>query len=497
MNRDNSPRDRQTSRLPSTAGSVLLSLFLVSAGCLSLQTDTGVRIPSAPAEIEGSYLVTLREKPLLDVGVRGFDQAQTMLGDGARVDSRTLELSYSRPGWRAWTLTLHHRSEGQRLLGATLECSGTDGGEVREACPRNNAERYSLILPDAAGAPGMLGLGPFLGETLEPGTGGSLDLWDPVDPGKLHWGAVANPDRDGCVELSLTLNNRTTKTPLPTLPYNRTLTACQGIPLPVEMSAGPIHWRLQDWGAADASLEAQGAAPTLPEPRPSTRDCSIDFPAHDNKTLPMRTYMSWAVENDRIVSEWAAAHPNGFALPSVGYAVTTGRGISSNSYVVAGDLFLYDPDEGSLLPLMMKEEHQRTLVVEESTFHQSEPYGSGDPATGLPPFDPMCPEDLVDLDALAQTLGDRLPPPATVNEAFLMPELMWGLQGFGPWTWPYQTEQRSDWTPVREIYQPSPWPYRAYVNYVPDDDGVALLDAAAMDPGGEWVRWVEREPASP
>lgn len=474
---------------------VLLSLLFLSAGCTSFEFQDAVHIPDPPSELEATYAVSLENEHLLNVTVEGLGDRAASLGDGSTQQGTALELRYDRPGWRTWRLELVHAPGLEELREARLRCQGEDTEDVRQACPRNNPERYELALYDAAGAPGMLGLGPFLGSELTEGDTGRIDVWDPADPGTLSWAATptSDPDEPSCLRLDLNWTDPTAKTPVPTLPYERSLRACEGVPLPVKITSGPIHWELKDWNSSGDVPQRSHQPANLPPPRDEAGECSTTYPAHDDTTLPAPPYMAWAKENDNIISDWTQAHPRGFAFPSVADALTTGEGTTSNSYVVKGVLLLYDPAENSLLALNMGEEHRRTLFIENSSFQQSEHLGSGEPTTGLPPMDRMCPASGIAMGDLTDTVRARLPSSANVRSTFLAPELMWGLQGLGPWTWPYQTE---DWEPVRNAFAPPAWPYRGYVTYLPDDRGVGLLDAAAIDPAGEWIRWLEREPAS-
>lgn len=489
MRRSTRDPRRRAHPLPWT---LLLALLVLASGCISLADDAEeVQIPEPPSDLEAIYSVSVDDRPLMTVAVDGFDASTARLGDDTTRSAVALELSYQREGWRDWTLTLHHTPDGERLLGAQLTCQGEAGGEIEEACPRNDPEEYQLVHHDAYDAPGLLGLGPFVGTGIHPGDSGSIELWDPVDPGELGWTATAaSVDREApCVEVTYNWTEPGAKTPIPTAPYNRSITACQGIPLPVELSVGPILWQLESVTDGGEPLEASGPGPDDPPVRATSSSCSVDFPPHNETQLPSPTYMEWAEENDSTVSTWVQEHPDGFAFPSVAHASTSGEeGTTSNAYNVVGSLLLFDPEERSMRYLWMEEQHQQTLILEESEFQETEEFGS---SSGIPPMARMCPDEAVELAGITSAVEDRLVD-STVQDTFLAPEMMAGIQGSGPWIWPYQMD-RDAWEPIRELFEPTTWPYRAYVNYIPSDGRVALLDAASVDPAGDWIRWLELE----
>jgi len=473
---------------------VLLLASIALAGCLGSASPADVDVPRFPQEVTAVYDVRLDGETVMNVTVQGTEQAVTQLGDESRQESVKLTIKYEREGHREWKLELHHIEDGSRLLTADLQCSGQAGEEFRKACPSNNPETYSLWLPDAFSAPGMLGLGPFLGETVQMGDEGRLDLWDPVDPGSIAWQAhkATNRDNRSCVNLNFEISNQAAKTPISTLPYNRSLVTCDGLPVPVELSAGPIKWELRDWrseGTRSSSMEAN--LPSKPI-RGGLDECSIDFPPHNKTKLPSPNYMEWAQDNDSNVQEWLQNHPDGFAFPSVAHSSTTGSGTTSNSYVVQGLLVLFDEESGSGLVLAMTEEHRRTLVLEESSFEQSDRLGT---ISGIPEPDEHCPREEVEMTELTSTIEANLPDGICARSTFLAPELGAGIQGLTPWASPYQPTDEGQ-PDTRDVFNPPSWPYRAYVTHFTCDGGAGVLTAASLDPAGDWIRWVEQDPPS-
>lgn len=474
----------------------VVAFSLLTSGCISIlpEEQETVSVPEPPGELTASYQVLQGGSPLLNVTVEGFDETEATLGTGESEAATSLRVTYHRPGWRTWDLELRHGEDLESLLQAQLSCEGQETEELQKTCPRNNAETYKLDHRDAAGAPGLLGLGPFLGDDIHAGESGTLPIWDPVDPGTLSWTARSSetPTQKECLSVDLIWEDQSAKTPLPTLPYNRTMRVCEGVPLPVQLSAGPIEWQLSSWKASGTLEQDETPRTPLPETRATSTDCTVRYPSHNGTTLPMRAYMDWAQDQDPIVSSWVDGHPEGFALPSVAKAMTTGEGTTSNAYVVEGMLFLLDPTGPSILSLTMSEEHRRTLVVEESSFEESEHLGSSEPVS-LPEVDRQCPTGPISMPDLTQTIEEQLPDSALVDTTFLAPEQMWGLQGLGPWTWPYAGD---GWEEAREVFQPPAWPYRGYVTYLPQEMGVGALVAASIDPGGDWMRWIEQDPPS-
>lgn len=479
------------------------------AGCLSPSTpEVTVRLPLAPAHLEATYEVRWEGSPyVLEAKVDGFRASSAYRGDGSLVQAPSLrvEVILEDQGIRyQFDLQLHHGPSG-RLLTASITCTATESDGGAPGSCNVGGFNSTLMLPDAEGAPGELGLGPFLGTRLHPGDTMQVPLPDPATPTWVEWKVLEAPRNEGrpCVWLQAE-KPHTAKTLLPLAPAWGRLLACDGNPLPIRMEQGPLALQLLRWSSNGLAEESRTPPVPMPAPNPV---CKIRLPLDDNDTLTSDAYMSWARDNDPFVHDWLQNHPAGIALPGFGRTLPEAHPRPLQTRTLEGLLVLHDPEPGTLLPRIMSASRPQALGVGSPVPIMAPSQGLGsNESLSVAPQKGDCSGGEADLAPLATRLINETRFRLTNYAAFVAPEAYGGWQGSLKTLMPlgFLVLGTGSTTAPPEL-ESDPWPARAYVSFIPDlcppPSGTELACSyaatvlgASADPGSGWIRWIEINP---
>ncbi len=456
-----------------------------------------------PQHVEAVYELRYGGEEVGEVRIDGWQKHRLLGTDGVSLNQDALILTSEIPGHRAWRILLGHDSSGN-LAGQRMECTPVaDAAHMHMKCPRNDPVDYAVEVPGSAGLPGLLGLGQMAGHRIQFQDGmGWADMTD-SNSLALIWQAkpIAAPGGENCIELSRSERQPERVASL-FAPSRGVMVACDSSPLPMRVQVGAYSLDL---------LEATWEGEFIPDGlRPATvlapaeqkaSFCKARLPADGPDLLPSDAYMEWARREDPRTGAWLADHPDGVALPSVGYRFFEAPPLTiGHSYTILGQLLLFDPKSGDLQPLGMEKSWERVGPLPPAGSYREASHVAqsltlpGSPSLGCPVGLDL-EESLAPLHTL---VGDRGRP----WFGFVAPEVGAPWQGAAAWLIPLAgAEQPGIVGPdAMRAFAPGLWPASGYVGYVPDDgDGelsVGYLVYGNVDLSGG-IRWIEQDGWAP
>lgn len=474
---------------------LLLGILTLPLGCLGGESPAEIILAGVPARIEATYQFGADTQELGSFEVSGFESYPALLGDGTQGMFPRLRVKFTATAeteFHAYAVYIFH-GVGGVVASIEVVCVPAEGAV--SPCDANDPRGRTNWIPDAAGLPGLFGLGPLAGRTLRSGDGWQLVVPDPRGDFRISYsfGSLSRINGLSCLDIVWTQESSTTpteKTPVPLAPIDGTAVVCEGSPLPILFRFGPFWARIL---TADTSGELD--SPPVATPRSnSLMPCSYSLPEAAQDLMTTEEWVSWGRSNDEFLRSWLTSHPS--SILEAGFGRMYRDLALAGAGTVSAVLVLRDTESNDVVPrdVSVAREWVAGQTIR-SNYEQSRSYG------GLPPnriaggATSEC-EGTVDLSSFDRRALELVGLPARSVKIFTSPEVVssWqgSLDGFAPF-WMHDAR-------ILGIGGPPRGATRVYAVVSLDNDRtVASPVEIAFDAATGWVRRAEvgfRDPES-